>query len=258
MNHARAILFYAVIAIFVATAAVTLLGVVGVVEISETYLKVLFTSLIVELAVAVVGLFKATDWFGADVTAPIEAVRGGWWQFVRAPGDNALSYIEIGFSESERQPTLEGWAFTPGGDDYAHYQSIAASLNGASLTLYYIWRGDHRDADDDFSGVGRLDFARTPRVEWAMGWFTSGDLDRGKVTSKRKVEMRRATPEEARTMRPGGEPLERRQLACAMYANWQSTASGAAPGTAGPPHPRPAHPETPRSETPRSETPLNE
>jgi len=53
-------LFYTFLAIFVATAAVTLLGITGAVAIDDFYLKGLFGALLLELVGAVVGLYKAT------------------------------------------------------------------------------------------------------------------------------------------------------------------------------------------------------
>jgi hypothetical protein len=57
-------LFYTFLSIFVATAVITLLGVVKVVDIEEGYLQVLFTSLIIELVGSVIGLYRTTDFFG--------------------------------------------------------------------------------------------------------------------------------------------------------------------------------------------------
>jgi hypothetical protein len=60
----KAHLFYAILAIFVATAGTTLLGLLKVVEMDATLLKMLVTGLLLEIAVAVIGLFKKTPFFG--------------------------------------------------------------------------------------------------------------------------------------------------------------------------------------------------
>lgn len=57
------ILFYSFIVIFVVTAVVTLLGVVGAVQIGETQLNMLLSAFLVELTGAVIGLYKRTDFF---------------------------------------------------------------------------------------------------------------------------------------------------------------------------------------------------
>ena len=51
------ILFYSFMAIFILTAVVTLLGVVGTLQIAETQLNMLLAAFLVELAGAVVGLY---------------------------------------------------------------------------------------------------------------------------------------------------------------------------------------------------------
>ena len=91
MKYARATLFFSVIAIFVATSLVTLLGVIGWITIDSQYLKVLFGALIIELVAAVIGLFKATDWFGGPGTLPTYSlIEGNWWQLIRHGRTNAV------------------------------------------------------------------------------------------------------------------------------------------------------------------------
>ncbi len=57
------VLYYSFLGIFVVTALVTLLGVLSVVPIKDTHLNLLLGAFILELAVAVIGLFKRTDFF---------------------------------------------------------------------------------------------------------------------------------------------------------------------------------------------------
>jgi hypothetical protein len=59
----QAFLFYVFMAIFLVTAIVTLLGVTGVVTIPETQLNMLLGAFLVELAGAVVALYRRTDFF---------------------------------------------------------------------------------------------------------------------------------------------------------------------------------------------------
>jgi hypothetical protein len=58
-------LFYTFLIIFVVTSTVTLLGVLGIVPIREAYLNALLGAFLIELAGAVVALFKRTDFFAA-------------------------------------------------------------------------------------------------------------------------------------------------------------------------------------------------
>jgi len=57
------ILFYTFLVVFALTAIVTLLGVLGAVPIKPVHLNLLLGAFLVELAVAVIGLFKRTDFF---------------------------------------------------------------------------------------------------------------------------------------------------------------------------------------------------
>ncbi|MGH2736409.1 MAG: hypothetical protein ACRDKZ_12580 [Actinomycetota bacterium] len=60
------ILFYTLLAVFVTTAVVALLGVLGAVSIEGTVLNLLVTALLVETAAAVIALFRRTDFLSED------------------------------------------------------------------------------------------------------------------------------------------------------------------------------------------------
>lgn len=222
MKSGRAILFYAVIAIFVATAVITLLGVINVVAIDDKYLNALFGVLIVELAASVVGLFKATDWFGQNEESAVADIGGDWWQFLRQGEEHGLSHVHISFSESEKQVKLNGRAFTTDAGNYAQFWSVAASLNAAKLEFYYFWQGDHNQSDDDFSGVGFIRFSRQGKgiPQTATGWFTKGDIFRASVTEKKKAEYRRLTEAELRVMASDGDAVRREELLRSVYNDW--------------------------------------
>ena len=66
----KTILFIVFILVFVFTAAITLLGILGVIQIEKTYLNTLFAALIVELIGAVMALYRSADFFKADQEAP--------------------------------------------------------------------------------------------------------------------------------------------------------------------------------------------
>ena len=56
-------LFYTFLLIFIMTACVTLLGVINVLKIKESYLDVLFGTLVIEIVASVIALFKSTNFF---------------------------------------------------------------------------------------------------------------------------------------------------------------------------------------------------
>ena len=68
-------LFYVFLAIFAATAVVTLLGVTNKVSIKDTYLRVLLGTFLLELSVSVIALYQNVDFFGASATDFIEGLR---------------------------------------------------------------------------------------------------------------------------------------------------------------------------------------
>jgi hypothetical protein len=59
----QASFFYSFLGIFIATAIVTLLGVTGVVTIRDTQLNLLLGAYLIELAAAVVALYRRTDFY---------------------------------------------------------------------------------------------------------------------------------------------------------------------------------------------------
>ncbi len=65
------ILFSVFILIFIATAVITLLGIIQKVNIKPGYLKALFAALILELIGATMGIFQTTDFYDSpEITAP--------------------------------------------------------------------------------------------------------------------------------------------------------------------------------------------
>lgn len=59
-------LFYTFLVIFAATAVITLLGVTNVITIREGYLTGLVTAFLIELAGAVIAIFKSANFFAAE------------------------------------------------------------------------------------------------------------------------------------------------------------------------------------------------
>jgi hypothetical protein len=66
MRNRLDILFYTFLVVFALTALVTLLGVVGVVSIDPSHLKLLLGAFLIELAGAVITLFRGAPFFGTS------------------------------------------------------------------------------------------------------------------------------------------------------------------------------------------------
>lgn len=223
MKFARESLFYSVIAIFIATAFITLGGVVGFITIQAKYLDLFIYALIIELVAAVVGLFKSTDWFGkTNDSISTSLVLGGWWQFIRYQRDNAISFFTISYSSEQQQLLLDGYAYDAAGNRYAHWWSLGVGFNAATYKLFYFWSGDQEVEEDDFSGVGIYRFSKSFEKgdpDQASGWFSTGNIDHTDVTGKQKVELRRSSAEELGIM-TSPDTKAKSRLASSVYAKW--------------------------------------
>ncbi|APE29629.1 hypothetical protein BOX17_00850 [Halomonas aestuarii] len=221
MKYARETLFYSVIVIFVLTATVTLLGVTHLIEVDAEYLKVLFSALVIELVASVIGLFKATDWFGKTVApSGFSTIEGNWWQFIRHDRTNAVSFVTIQYSEEQQQVVINGDAYTADGEPFASWWSIGVSFNAATMELRYFYKGDHEAQDDDFSGVGYLHFNESPRS--ADGWYTSGNIEQLNLTDRPKVELRPAAETDAKSMSSQATTRQDKgAIAARIYAGWR-------------------------------------
>jgi hypothetical protein len=59
-------LFYTILAIFIVTSVVTLLGVTGVIHIADGYLTALLSAFLIQSAAAVLAVFKRADFFSEN------------------------------------------------------------------------------------------------------------------------------------------------------------------------------------------------
>lgn len=71
----RDTLFYILVALFVVTIVITLLGVTKILDIDEFYLKGLFAAFLIELGAAVFNIVKNGDLLSDDKTLPVAAIE---------------------------------------------------------------------------------------------------------------------------------------------------------------------------------------
>lgn len=213
MRDRRAALFYAVIAVFLATAAVTLLGVTGTLAIRDRYLDVLFATLVVELATVVVGLFRANAWFGSGaVPSRVAEIAGDWWQVGRSDGDDMIAFVRIGFAADRGEIVLDGDAFATDGSSVTDFHLYAGFISDDGA-LHFLWRGGHPGADGQFAGVGHARFDPPDpetKTQAGTGWYTIGDIEKGLVEERREVTYIRADEEESEIMDVDDDPEARR------------------------------------------------
>lgn len=89
-------LFYTFLVIFGATAVITLLGVTNVITVREGYLTALVAAFLIELAGAVIAIFKSANFF-AQEKSEISA-EAKIWESIRKV-DTAFGYLEDRLNE---------------------------------------------------------------------------------------------------------------------------------------------------------------
>lgn len=120
--------FYTFLAIFAATAALTLLGMADVVKIREGYLNALFTGLILELATVMIGLFRSTRFFGDSLYQNLDDYQ---------PSRDASRLLHTLLIHQEKMDSALKSKFAlrvaPGTGDFPRYLSGLSELVGLGL-----------------------------------------------------------------------------------------------------------------------------
>jgi len=209
--------------VFVATALIAILGIAGKLSIKDEYLDKLFYLLILQSIAPVITLFKKTSFF-TDKPSNDKLILGCWWQFVFYQRNNAVSFFEISYSQSQQQLVLEGRSFNSNGEPFARWWSVGAAINAATLELRYFWKGDHEKEEEDFSGVGSFRFKLAEKgavVKEATGWFSSGNIDQLSVTGKQKVEVHRASEDQSKIMLSEDNFKDQSKLVQNVLSDWR-------------------------------------
>lgn len=225
----KKVLFIVFLTLFVATAIITLLGLIGQVTISEGYLKSLFTLLIVEM-IATVILWAKKPEILAEGPDP-SVISGHWWELIYNHPTVAISHVYIQHVPGGLQLDAQSYGFNR--SENARWESEIACLkaDGAKLHLWYIWKGKEQSIDPSqidsnpafaaFSGIGCLTFSTakgSPREGTA--WFTRGDIiHQPNMSYKQDAFMRRLTPDEEKQI-PAGSNHPNIEDALAAYDSW--------------------------------------
>ena len=221
--------FWVFLGLFLATAVITLLGLIGWVTIKDGYLNSLFTLLIVELISTVIAWARNAEIF-EEGPRPDE-VCGHWWELIYNHAAIAISHVEIRHISKHRALSLNAKGYGFDGNEVAEWESEIAGLkeNGGKLELWYIWKGKEHPNDDaqkqkDFcaySGVGYLAFnAAKGRPSEGSGWFTSGDIvHHQKIVAKQDAYLRRLTVDEEKSI-PAGADHPAIEHALKVYSAW--------------------------------------
>ena len=124
----QTVLFYCFIAIFVATAVVTLLGIIGIIRIPETLLNVLGVGLLVEIAGALVALFRRTDFFARPSSDLVTALGSSFEAFDRI-SDEIVAAIE---NKPTDASSTQRYLIRRTGDSIVAYKRMQV-ISGAEL-----------------------------------------------------------------------------------------------------------------------------
>lgn len=130
-------LFYSFLLIFVATAVVTLLGLTGHLKVRPGFLKALVTSLILELAISVIALYRTADFF--DSTKFERYVKPNQQEYIWKEAKIRFSFPRTGWSlDTKRmQGGLGDLALIAGNDTSAQIQ-----LHNSALDSKYVDKWD--------------------------------------------------------------------------------------------------------------------
>jgi hypothetical protein len=217
----RSALFVTFIAIFAATAVITLLGIIDVVPIRDGYLKTLFTALILETVGAVIALFRSTSFFGAGTSAELKQITGAWWEFIDGKDNLAVSFVRITHSPKTDSLVLIGDAYGRDGKRAADWTSSNAWLDDASMQVVYLWSGNElATKSSELTGFGVIRFrSRTEAApaDEGFGWFISPAVPTPDAGKRVLVEMRRAS-ETDRTVMLGEDAAAKAQLVTKLLA----------------------------------------
>jgi len=100
-------LFYTFLSIFVVTTIITLLGVIGVLRISQGHLTMLLSAFLVELAGALVALFRRTEFFAEDEhTREIMALKKSYETYMGELEQKYRDLVEQSAQEHSYSPDL--------------------------------------------------------------------------------------------------------------------------------------------------------
>jgi hypothetical protein len=127
MGGRAVLLFYIFVVIFVATAVVTLLGVVRVIDVPQTQLNVLVPAVLVGLAGAVFALFRRTNFFETPSTA---ASLGAGFEALDQISDEIKATIEN--KAVEQPPKAHSFLIVRIDDSVVAYRRMQV-LEGADL-----------------------------------------------------------------------------------------------------------------------------
>ena len=220
-------LFYTFLAIFSSTAIIALLGITNIIDIDESTKSVFVNSLLVEVAAAVVLLYKSANFFTKTPEQYSKDIIGHWWELIHnEDGNIAASYTNISFSKTQQLIIIGGDAYNEKFEQTARWDSKPAVYNASNKRLFYYWEGfkfNTEDLGNKYSGIGFITFLsreNNNKFSNAMGWYSRGNIDEGNVELNNYMELIRATKTEIEIMH-NGTYEEKKKTFTEMLINWR-------------------------------------
>lgn len=133
-------------------------------------------------------------------------ITGHWWERITPDAPSAISLVEIRPDPATGAVKMKGTAYARSGELAANWESIASCLNPAERKVFFYWKGLHpARPNEPFEGFGEISFHESPGlIERGDGMFSDTNLTDMKSTTRKSIEVRRATADEVQTMQGDG------------------------------------------------------
>jgi hypothetical protein len=201
--------------IFIATALVTLLGLIGWLPIEREYLRSLFYLLILEVVASVIALFNAMrERFVGDGDAAQKEIRrfceraaGYWWSSGADP--DSVGFAHIVHDQTRDVLRIVGRSYDLHGQIIATWNDRASCIEPKRGTVYYSWEGLWtRRPTEPYEGFAELRFDDSPdKFNTGHGVFSDRNLTDVKSITMKSSRYRRCSKPQVDVMEGSNSEL---------------------------------------------------
>ena len=126
-------------------------------------------------------------------------LAGCWWESVKPDNASALSLMSISPDPASSGLKFSGKAYDKQGHLNAVWETVASCINPGEKKVFYYWRGWHpARPNEPFEGFGELVFhASDNGIHSGMGFFSDTNLTQLNSTTRKSVQLHRASADEA-------------------------------------------------------------
>lgn len=161
------------------------------------------------VVVSLLAFFKPSALLGRSSSAEgnmafYVGISGTWWQSITPDEPAAVSYLKFNYMEKSGILQIIGRAFDVHGEFAADWYSVGSSVSLFENKLSYYWEGENEDQPNiPFTGYGEFLFENTQKQLNGSGWYYDINTTDFSTTMRKKVKLRRCTPEETTIMESG-------------------------------------------------------